>query len=445
MSFSSAIKNKLRKLLPVDRVYLDNKLKKLEYRFPDIELRFQNTDNKLQDIDYKLQGLEDELQGLEVRLNGMEQCLEELNRSLKELNQGKALQEKILQELHSGRQAQTAAIGGLKQYVNRELQRRDDWGKRASEIRRTAKERPIWVIKCPAPEGAMRNGWGDYAYAAALKRYLDRLGIYTVLDTKEDWDCGENADVVVALRGYYFYRPDRRNKKCLYIMWNISHPDLVTTEEYELYDVVCVSSRHYAKQLKERLSVPVFPLLQCTDTELFYPSQEEKISYRWDYIFVGNSRGIARNCIMWAAEEKLPIHIWGNGWNKFLPGDKELVEALSIENDRIPELYRSARVTLNDHWEDMLEKQFVNNRIFDALACGLPVISDVSQELQDIFPDAVLYYRNKEEFQSCIRQIQDNYEEIKGRVLAQWDLIQREYSFEARARELVEIAEAYRR
>ena len=41
---------------------------------------------------------------------------------------------------------------------------------------------------------------------------------------------------------------------------------------------------------------------------------------------------------------------------------------------------------------DMLEYQFINNRIFDALACGLPVISDRCRELEEIFPDAVLYY-----------------------------------------------------
>ena len=56
-----------------------------------------------------------------------------------------------------------------------------------------------------------------------------------------------NADVVLVLRGCEFYRPDRRNTKCLYIMWNISHPEMVTQEEYQLYDIVCVGSRHYAR------------------------------------------------------------------------------------------------------------------------------------------------------------------------------------------------------
>ena len=48
--------------------------------------------------------------------------------------------------------------------------------------------------------------------------------------------------------------------------------------------------------------------------------------------------------------------------------NKGMVQDTSIENSQIPDLYRSAKATLNDHWKDMLDYQFVNNRIFDALA-----------------------------------------------------------------------------
>jgi hypothetical protein len=44
-------------------------------------------------------------------------------------------------------------------------------------------------------------------------------------------------------------------------------------------------------------------------------------------------------------------------------------------NEELGELYSRSRATLNDHWADMRAYGFVNNRIFDALACGLPVIS----------------------------------------------------------------------
>ena len=378
MSLLSILKNKLRSLVPVSRTYMDNKLKELE------------KENKKQS--------------------------------------------KLLQE-------NSQALKNLQEQINQEFQRRDDWKKRPAENRKLAKDRPIWVIKCPAPDSEKKVRWGDYAYAVALKRYLDRMGKYTVIDLYEDWNCEEDADVVLVLRGREFYRPDRRNEKCLYIMWNISHPEMVTEEEYQLYDVICVGSLCYAKELQKKITVPVVPLLQCTDTELFYPDQEAEKHRGKDYLFIGNSRNVARPCVLWAAKDKLPLKIWGAGWKAMLGPDKTMVQDVFIENSDIPALYRSARVTLNDHWKDMLDYQFVNNRIFDALACGLPVISDCCDELREIFPDAVLYYSNQEEFQKCVAQLENDYDAIKARVDAQWPMIKEKYSFEARANELVEIAE----
>lgn len=66
-------------------------------------------------------------------------------------------------------------------------------------------------------------------------------------------------------------------------------------EEYQLYDVVCVGSLHYAKELQKMLTIPVVPLLQCTDTELFYPDPETEKNRGRDYLFIGNSRGVARH------------------------------------------------------------------------------------------------------------------------------------------------------
>lgn len=349
---------------------------------------------------------------------------------------------KTLEELKKSGKSQEKALKDIREQIDKEFKRRDDWEKREAETKRLAAGRQVWVIKCPAPEDESKVRWGDYHYAISLKRHLERLNCYVILDTREDWGCESGADVVLVLRGCMLYRPDRRNEKCLYIMWNISHPDRVTAEEYELYDVVCVGSRYYAKELQKKVSVPVLPLLQCTDTDLFFP--EEGATSAGDYIFIGNSRGIARSCVMWAVEDKLPLKIWGSGWGKILQGHMDLIEAPTIKNDEIPALYRRAKVTLNDHWKDMLDKQFVNNRIFDAIACGLPVISDGCDELKEIFPEAVLHYSNREEFEACVKRIEEDYDSVKACVRKQWKMIDETYSFKARARELVEIAGKYR-
>ena len=45
----------------------------------------------------------------------------------------------------------------------------------------------------------------------------------------------------------------------------------------------------------------------------------------------------------------------------------------------------------------------------------------------------------------CVRRIRDDYPAVKAEVLAQWPLIQKEYSFAARASQLKEIAEKHKR
>lgn len=445
---SGGIKKALRRFVPTSRTYADKKFKDLT---GTMKKQFQEQNKVLKEQRKDLTEHENILKKQEGDLKKQTELLEQQK---KELHTQKNLlesqknildtQKKMLEELRRNDREQLKAIANLKQFIDQELKRRDSWGGRAAEVSRLAKGKPVWVIKCPAPEDDSKIRWGDYPFALTLKRELEKRGVYVTVDTREDWGCESGADVVLVLRGCLNYRPDRRNTKCLYIMWNISHPDMVTKEEYELYDVVCVGSRHYADKLKEELSVPVLPLLQCTDTELFYPSEKEPTDYKWDYIFIGNSRGVARSCVMWAIEDHLPLRMWGSGWNTILKDHMDLFEAPFIENSQIPELYRSAKVTLNDHWDDMREKQFVNNRIFDALACGLPVITDTCEELRELFPDAVLHYETREEFDECVRRMEQDYEAIRAKVREQWPLIQEKYSFGARAEQLMEIAKEYK-
>ena len=390
MGFKQKLKRFLRKIVPAGRTYIDKKFKDQE---------------------------------------------KYIKKQLKEQEKLIKLQQKNMQEMQKN----------LKEYIEQEFVRRENWAKMPAEIKRVADGRKVWVIKCPATEGEAKFFWGDYYYAVALQKYLERQNIYAIIDNRQDWGCDEEADVVLVLRGKYFYHPDRRNEKCLYIMWNISHPDMISKAEYELYDVVCVGSRHMAEELKDKISVPVVPLLQCTDTEIFCPEGETKKQYNGQYIFIGSTRGVMRDCVYWAAEAGVPLHVWGSGWYEMMPEHKDVVDGTFMPNEKLPALYRSAKVTLNDHWKDMLDNQIINNRIFDALACGLPVISDGCDEMKEIFPDAVLYYDTKEEFDACIKKVENDYEAVKAKALEQYDMIKKEYSFERRVEELLEIAEKYRK
>lgn len=454
------LKKFLRKIIPVSRSYLDRKIDSSAKKLSQLEENnIQSAQKQTEkNLTGKLNHIAEQNRDLMASVSKQDDILQtHCDMLQKQMDNKFEQQHKMLEQQKKMLEQQKKMLDAdwdylrvirweefkkLQEHLDQELARRDDWGPRAEQFRMEAGERPWWIIKCPSPEDDSKVKWGDYHFARSLSRYLERLGIYVTLDTREDWACEAQADVVVVLRGCRFYRPDRRSKKTIYVMWNISHPAEITTAEYELYDAVCVSSSWYAKELKKQIKVPVYELLQCTDTELFYPEKYNPEHIVNDFIFIGNSRGVARNCVLWAIEDNLPFKMWGGGWDRILKDHMDIIVAPSIENESIPDLYRSSKVTLNDHWPDMLEKQFINNRIFDALACGLPVISDKCDDLVRIFPDSVLYYSNKEEFDYCVKQLETDYDNIRKRVETQWPLIKNQFSFEARAKQLIAIAES---
>lgn len=45
--------------------------------------------------------------------------------------------------------------------------------------------------------------------------------------------------------------------------------------------------------------------------------------------------------------------------------------------------------------------------------------------MKEIFPDAVLYYDTKEEFDACVKKVENDYEAVKAKALEQYDMIKK--------------------
>lgn len=295
-----------------------------------------------------------------------------------------------------------------------------------------------WIIKNPAPSDSRRHKWGDFHFGRSLTTHLERLGHQVVTHYDPDWDVEEDADVVLLLRGKYPFPPGT-HRGALRVMWNISHPADVSLEEYATHDVVCVASNPLAERLCSSLDVPVHPLLQCTDTEEFVLPEDD--DNRRGVVFIGNSRDVARPGVLWALEYGLPVKIWGRGWDPFnVPA--ETMQGDYFPNEDLGQLYAQSRVTLNDHWEDMRTFGFVNNRVFDALACGLPVISDFHEELVKLVPRGVLTHRDAREFERCVESVLLDYPVVLQAAREASTLVRERFSFTTRAQELNDIVSA---
>ena len=103
-----------------------------------------------------------------------------------------------------------------------------------------SKRRPVksWVstirvgIRLGVPNWDVAEDWGDYHFARALQRSLERLGYPTRLHLLPAWSTPVAArdDVTIHLFGRDATptHPAQVN-----VLWQISHPDLATPEMYD--------------------------------------------------------------------------------------------------------------------------------------------------------------------------------------------------------------------
>lgn len=322
-----------------------------------------------------------------------------------------------------------AEIRRLRAEVQNEFRRRDVWERKKAEVQRLAKGKEILVIKCPALEGRGAKSV-DYAYCDVLKRYFEEVGYYVILDCYEDWNCSINADVVVLIHGYRYFHPDRRDENTKFVMWINCFTDKITAEELALYDLVVTTSETHRKMLQQITDIPVEFVPMLTDTDSFYPSDTSS-QPKYNCVFIGNiiQRKYPRDCIRWCNDNGIEVDVWGEGWDRFYANSMFVHLHGRIDYKDLPELYRNARFSLNDHFADMLESEMMNNRFPEVLLSGIPMICDWTESFERNYGDMVLFYRNEEEFVQCMKEMEERYDELLDNVRKNQDKLKEEFDF----------------
>jgi hypothetical protein len=249
------------------------------------------------------------------------------------------------------------------------------------------------------------------------------------VDLLPNWDSleSQDVDIVVHVRGLtpYVPKPGQVN-----VLWIISHPDDVSDDECERFDLVLVASEIHAEELALRVSVPVAPLLQASE---FATAQETGGSFSDALLFVGNSRGVNRKVVDWSVERELPIQVVGSGWEPLL--NSRYLYGTHIANEDLPDAYGSAAIVLNDHWPDMAARGFISNRVFDVLAAGGFLLSDAVIGLDQVFGDAVPTYESADDLERLVRLYLSDPDERRRLADQGQEMIRSAHSFDHRAEE----------
>ncbi len=296
-----------------------------------------------------------------------------------------------------------------------------------------------WGIKSFAPATARGDLWGDTHFTESLAHSLRGLGQEVVIH-RQGAHCSSAThfdDVSVVIRGRFpaVALPGQFN-----ILWVISHPEDVTEQEIQGFDVVLASSQPWAHMMSERWGIPVGVMHQATDSSRFF--WQESLAPQLDAVFVGGHlptriRKVVHNSI----EAGLSVRVYGPGWDKVIPA--EYYGGAYVANEELAEVYRSARFVLADHWEDMAVEGFVQNRLFDAVAAGRRVISDPVAGLREVFDEQdVVTYEGTEDLRRIMETARDEEATVSSNIRRDAaERVAAEHSFDVRASQLLALVE----
>lgn len=289
-----------------------------------------------------------------------------------------------------------------------------------------------WAIKNPAPLGPSGDLWGDTIFANDLAKALRKLGQHVVIDRRGGFtrDSSNLDDVELLLHGLrkHSWTPDK-----ISVYWVISHPELIAINELLQPDLVYAASRNWAAEMQVATGREVRTLWQAFSTDRFRPIAAKTNPKG---VFVGIARKTGpRQVVMDALQVGAEFQVWGKGWAQYI--DSRHIAGDWLDPESVNEVYGSARFVLNDHWGEMAEQGFINNRMFDAAASGARIISDYVEGIEEIFGAQVKTYRTIEELQSILSDegISSFPSESELRIMA--EEIHEKHSFDARAETLL--------
>lgn len=285
-------------------------------------------------------------------------------------------------------------------------------------------------IKIPARNRAAMKDWGDYHFAKSIAKSLNKLGHRTTIDPKSDWYAHQNEkgfDLVIKGGSKFRASPNR-----LCLTWLISKGARWWDLDQSAH--IFVASELLLSKLRANNPDNQFSLLlQGFDADLMQPLPNISPN---GVVFVGRHRTTYdRSSVEYAIETGVDIQIWGPGWEGTPAA--HMVRGTHVDNDHLSEIYASSCAVLNDHTPVMKNAGFPSNRIFDALACGVPVITDSIAWMPKEFAPFVYVYETPEMYKAAVQAAINESPKRRAERIAFAKKMKTKHTFDVRAKQII--------
>ncbi|WP_144106959.1 glycosyltransferase [Paraburkholderia sp. BCC1886] len=259
----------------------------------------------------------------------------------------------------------------------------------------------------------------------------------------EQWYSLENIDIVIAMVDVYDPRRIRD-----------AHPGLVKVawarnwferwcdrEWHDEYDVYFASSGRGADYFAQRLGQVPRVLRIATNPERFNTDLRSPESSE-DFVFTGSYWNVERQIVsaLSALPDTVNGAIYGKNWEK-VPQLAGLSKGF-LPYDELPEVYRNAKIAIDDANHVTKPWGSVNSRVFDALAAGCLVVTNSRSASDDVFNGELPVYETPEDLAELIIVYSTDeakrmtlVDKLRRRVIDEHTYMQRAYEFREHLRD----------
>ncbi len=265
---------------------------------------------------------------------------------------------------------------------------------------------------------------------------FNAIGVNTRIDFRDEWyENRRDGEIELVLKGIYEFHPTNSNP-CLF--WYLYPWGDGEFQDLILADFVFVASQDFEKRIIEHIGQEKVEVLQqCTDSRLFSPERFDS-NLETDILFVGSGTIDRRRygAVKMAIEAGQNVSVWGKKWGS-LPANH--LKGEYIDNNDLGSHYASAKLVLNDHRPHMKENGFLNNRVYDVLACATPVVTDKISSFPDEIIPYIYQYDDVTSMKIAVEKALSESVETKQHRNAFAKNIRENHSFDARANEILKV------
>ena len=283
---------------------------------------------------------------------------------------------------------------------------------------------------------------GDYFTACELAEALSSaLPAHCVFipHNSEDIETLVGVDVLISMRDDFDpRRVKRHDADMIRIAWVRNWFERFASRPFVRdFDEIWASSQAGANILSILIERDVWVLPIATNLERFDAGRHDS-ALACDYCFTGSFWGVMREAMHLLDPKAIPFDfkIFGNGWDK-IPRLAPYAQG-TVPYVRIPDVYASTKIVIDDANHVTKTAGSVNSRVFDALGAGCLVITNGKIGARETFGDRLPTFSTSEELEKLLIKFLSDEDERLRQVAELRDAVRGAHTYVDRSRRVVE-------